>query len=96
MNRKPYMSVGEAIEAFLEKYGLKTEAKIQAAIGDWERLMGSPIAQNTEKIWFNRGVLYVKMSSPVWKNELQMARQKIAETMNREVKAKIVMEVKVI
>ena len=95
MYKKPYLSLGEAIEAFLEKHGLKDDVKIQRVITDWERLMGTPIAQNTEKIWFNKGILYIKVISPVWKNELQMARQKIRETVNREVRAEIVKEVRV-
>ena len=95
MYNKPYLSLGEAIEAFLEKHGLKEDVKMQRVISDWERLMGAPIAQNTEKIWFKRGVLYIKVASPVWKNELQMARKKIAETVNREVRSEIVKEVRV-
>lgn len=90
------MSVGEAIQAFLSKHGLQSKAAVQSVITNWEQIMGLPIAQNTEKIWFDSGVLYVKMSSPVWKNELQMARVKIKEVVNREAKADIVQEVKIL
>ncbi|MCI4666701.1 MAG: DUF721 domain-containing protein [Bacteroidia bacterium] len=93
---KPYMSVGEAINAFLKKHGLQSKAAIQSVIGNWETIMGTPIAQNTDKIWFDRGVLYVKMSSPVWRGELQMARNKIREVVNKEAKSDIVQEVRVI
>ncbi len=96
MPYKPYMSVGEAIKAFLDKNGLSTQAAVQAVISKWESLMGAAIAQNTEKIWFQRGVLYIKMSSPIWRSELQMARKKIAEVVNREAKSDIVQEVKII
>lgn len=92
---KPYMSIGDAIQAFLNKHGLQSKAAIQTVIGKWEQIMGLPIAQNTEKIWFDSGVLYVKMSSPVWRNELQMARGKIKEVVNREAKSDIVQEVRI-
>ncbi|MCB0855321.1 MAG: DUF721 domain-containing protein, partial [Bacteroidetes bacterium] len=56
MGNKPYLSLGDAIQAFLDKYNLKEEAEIQSVIKDWEKLMGKPIATNTEKVWFNRGI----------------------------------------
>ncbi len=93
---KPYLSLGEAIQAFLDKHGLRQESKIQQIIAEWERLMGGPIAQNTEKVWFKDGVLYIKMTSPLWKNELQMARLKMRETLNRELGEEIIEEVKII
>ncbi|MEM9984553.1 MAG: DUF721 domain-containing protein [Bacteroidota bacterium] len=93
---KPYLSLGEAIQAFLDKHGLRQESKIQQIIAEWERLMGVPIAQNTEKVWFKGGVLYIKMSSPLWKNELQMARLKMQETLNRELGEEIIEEVRIV
>lgn len=96
MSDKPYLSLGEAIQAFLDKHGLKDEASVQKVIGDWEFLMGSAVAQNTEKIWFNKGVLYVKISSPIWKSELQMARLKIKEMINTRIGEAIIQEVRII
>jgi len=96
MPYKDYLSLGDAINAFLRKHGLQHKAAIQKVIMNWEVLMGKPIAQATEKIWFDRGILYVKMNSPVWRSELQMARKKIAEVVNREAKDNIVAEVKII
>ncbi|MEZ4825904.1 MAG: DUF721 domain-containing protein [Bacteroidia bacterium] len=93
---KPYLSLGEAIQAFLDKHGLRDEASIQAVIQEWEKLMGAPIANNTEKIWFSKGILYVKMKSPLWKNELQLARTKIRDMVNARIKRKLVEEVKIV
>ncbi|MEL6592879.1 MAG: DUF721 domain-containing protein [Bacteroidota bacterium] len=90
-----YMDLGDAIDAFMHKHGLKDEADIQQVINNWEGLMGKPIAQNTEKIWFNKGIFYVKVKSPVWKNELQMARQKILAMINEKVGRELVEEVRV-
>ncbi len=89
------MSLGDAINAFLNKHGLKDEADIQQVINNWEMLMGKPIAQNTEKIWFRNGIFFVKINSPVWKNELQMARQKIKSLVNEQIGRELVEEVKI-
>ncbi|MEM8900552.1 MAG: DUF721 domain-containing protein [Bacteroidota bacterium] len=96
MARNRIMSLGEAIDMFLKKNRLKDQVDIQAVIDEWEVLMGQAISANTEKIWFQRGVLYVKMTSPVWKQELTMARSKIKELVNRKLKRKLVEEVRII
>jgi predicted nucleic acid-binding Zn ribbon protein len=90
------LSLGDAIKAFLEKNGLTDEADIQRVIADWDRLMGGPIAANTEKVWFNQGVFYVRMKSPLWKNELRMARLKLRETLNRELGRELIEEVRIV
>ena len=89
-------SLGEAIQAFLEKHGIQEEAKVQEIIADWERLMGAPIAANTDKIWFQQGTLYVRMKSPMWKNELSLARSKIRLMLNQQMGQEIVKEVKIV
>ena len=96
MSNKPYLSLGEAIQAFLAKHNLKEDAQVQQVISDWEAMMGSPIAQNTEKIWFNKGTLYVKVTSPLWKNELQMARLKIKHMLNERIGEVVIEEVKIV
>ncbi|WNJ16304.1 DUF721 domain-containing protein [Pontibacter sp. G13] len=96
MSNKPYVSLGEAIQSYLDKYNLRNEARIHFIISEWDKLMGAPIAQNTEKIWFKDGVFYVKVSSPVWKQELQMARLKIRDIVNRRLKQNLVQEVRIL
>ncbi|MEL6671926.1 MAG: DUF721 domain-containing protein [Bacteroidota bacterium] len=96
MSHKPYLSLGDAIKAFLDKHGLKEEVDIQSIIRDWESLMGAPIAQNTEKMWFNKGIMYIRMSSPIWKNELHLARTKIKEMINKRVGQDLVQDVRIL
>jgi predicted nucleic acid-binding Zn ribbon protein len=90
-----YMDLGEAIRAFLAKHGLQDEADIQQVIAEWETLMGKPIAQATEKMWFNKGIFYIKIKSPVWKNELQMARIKIRTLLNEKIGRELIEEVRI-
>lgn len=89
------MSLGEAIDAFLQERGLKDQADIQRVISEWPRIMGRAIAENTEQLWFREGIFYVKMASPVWKNELAMAKSKILEMVNRDLGRNLVEEVRV-
>ncbi|MEM6263841.1 MAG: DUF721 domain-containing protein [Bacteroidota bacterium] len=91
-----YISLGQAIEQFLEAHGLKDETEVQKVILEWGEYMGAPIAANTEKIWYRDGTLFVKMRSPIWKNELLMARVKIQQMINQRVGRELVREVKVL
>lgn len=95
MKRKNEMSIGEAIEAFLREHNLKEKSQIEQVISDWPRIMGKPIAENTERIWFSEGVFHLKISHPMWKQELVMARNNIKKILNDALGSDLVTEVKV-
>lgn len=89
------MSLGEAIEAYLQQNNLKEKALIQRIITDWARIMGKPIDENTENIWFKDGVFHIKISHPMWKQELMLARTNIKNKVNEELGAQLVNEVRI-
>ena len=91
-----YHSVGDAIDRFLKERGEKDKADIHRVINAWPRIMGRAIGENTEDLWFREGVFYVRMKSPVWKNELAMARSKICDLVNREIGRNLVQEVRIV
>ncbi|GAB4405014.1 MAG: hypothetical protein OHK0039_05680 [Bacteroidia bacterium] len=96
MKYTPYISLGEAIEAFLDKHGLRDEADIQQVIADWEAIMGRPIALHTRKISFRQGVLLIQIDSPVWKQELQLARSRIRTLVNTRIGREVVQDVRIV
>ena len=91
-----YVSLGDAITRFLKKYQLQDDMLIQSVLTEWEKYVGAPIAAHTEKLWFDKGILYVKVSSPAWKNELMMARTRIRLMINEKLGKEMVNEVKVL
>lgn len=80
-----YQSLGDSIQAFLKKYGLEDEVRIQRILTNWESFVGKPIAQATEKVWFENGTLHIRMSSPAWRNELVMARLRLQRSLNERI-----------
>lgn len=90
-----YISLGDAIEQFLAKHGLKKQAKFHELKSEWAKLMGAPIANNTEKMWLHEGILYIKMKNPVWRQELQLARNKILKMANEHMGIEAVKEVRI-
>lgn len=91
-----YKSLEDAIKSFLEIHGLDEQAAIQRVISRWPELMGAPIEQQTEKLWFRAGIFYVKMNSPVWKHELHIGREKIRQLLNDQMGKEIIREVRII
>ena len=90
------LSLGDAIDLYLQSTGIKEKALVQRIIADWESIMGKPIADHTEKLWFNQGTFWIKVNHPVWKNELNMARTRIMDKLNQKLGASLIKEVKVI
>jgi hypothetical protein len=70
-------SVGDAIRELLDTYKLKSKYEQTQLISSWERLMGTPIARRTDKIFISDRKLYVKISSAPLKQELNMSKSKI-------------------
>ncbi len=90
-----YMSLGDAIQRFLAKYELQDKVLIQEILTNWEQFVGKPIASNTEKVWFEKGTLFIKVSSPTWRNELNMARFRLKQMINQKVNKELVEEVRI-
>lgn len=95
MKENHVMSLGDAIKLYLKNNQIEDKTDIQRVILEWEKLMGKPIAQNTEKVWFHDGILYIKIQSPVWRNELQLAKQKIISLINKKLRRELVKEVRI-
>src|ERR1700739_3770429 len=56
----------------------------------WNDVVGEPIARNAQPEKIRNGTLFVKVSSPVWMQQLQFMKEMIAETVNQRLKANVV------
>ncbi len=95
MRNRKYLSLGDAIDQFLQQNGLKEEVKIQQVIVNWDKIMGKVMAEQTEKMWFQKGILYLKIPSPVWRQELSSAKREIKKIVNQHIGEDLVTEVKI-
>ena len=41
----------------------------------WKKTVGSPINKNTEIESFKKGIIKIKVSNPIWRNELFLQKQ---------------------
>lgn len=70
-------TVGEAMRDLLDTYKLTARYEQTQLIQSWERLMGSPIARRTDKLFIKDQKLYVKLNSAPLKQELNLSKSKI-------------------
>ena len=82
--------IAGALKKLVKKQGMEKELNQQKAIDVWGKVVGKKIKEHTEPIEVRYGVLTVKTSSPIWRQELQFQKDKIVESINKKlIKANI-------
>lgn len=88
--------LGQVIERLLKAYGLDERMSQLDAINSWERIMGAAVARYTREITIRNGVLTLRLTSSVLREELAFGKEKIIAIMNREAGREIVKEVRLL
>ncbi|MEE4257913.1 MAG: DUF721 domain-containing protein [Bacteroidales bacterium] len=83
-------SLGEVIREMLSSYRLEGKLKQARVLEAWPEVVGEMITKYTRDIYFKRTRLYVKIDSPVIKNELSYSKSEIIASLNNIVEEEIV------
>lgn len=85
------MTFGELWSEFLQTNPAATRRLAEARVGEiWESLVGSAIAVRTTSLSVEKGVLHVKISSSVARNEIFMRREELRDAVNNAVGMRVV------
>ena len=49
----------------------------------WDKTVGKPISKNTEIISFKKGTIKIKVSNPIWRNELSFQKQDLLDKLKK-------------
>lgn len=83
MKRRHPVPVGEALSRWLEAKGLRRRVDLAAAVDDWPAAVGPQIAAVTRAEAVNAdGVLWVRVSTSAWANELSLMAPRILARVN--------------
>lgn len=88
-------SIKEAMYRLIKAYGLAPKLLEVEVRQCWADIMGPVISAKTSHIKLIDGVLKVKVTSAALKNELSMAKSKIVEMMNENLKHDSIKEVQI-
>ena len=87
------ISIGEALQQFLNKSKLKSGMQAMQIEDVWEKIMGKTVAKYTDKLQIMGSTLFVTTNIAPLKNELLYQKEKIIELVNKEFGEKIIKEV---
>ncbi len=93
MRRSNIQPLGEVIREYLKGTGYERKLKEVDVVQSWEELLGKTIAHYTTDILIKNKVLYVKISSPVVKNELFMMREEIRKKLNENAGEEMILKI---
>ena len=83
-----------AIQNFLKKSGLNSGVEQQEALKIWGETVGNKISKNTEPMSVKNGILVIKTTNSVWKQELQIQKTEIIKKLNNRLKKNIIKEIR--
>jgi predicted nucleic acid-binding Zn ribbon protein len=95
MKRNNEQSLKQALEGFVQDYGLRAKLDEQAVREFWPEIAGAMIARHTMELRLRRGVLSVKVDSAPLREELTYMREAIKGSFNSRLEREVVLDIKI-
>jgi predicted nucleic acid-binding Zn ribbon protein len=83
-------NIGAVLEQSLKRLDLAPRLDEYGVWPIWHEVVGNVIARNAQPEKIRNGTLFVKVSSPVWMQELQFMKDMIADKLNHRLKGNVV------
>jgi len=83
-------SIGNVLDQSLKRFDLTSRLDEYGVWPIWREIVGPVIARNAQPEKIRNGTLFVKVSSPVWMQELQFMKDMIADKLNHRLKSEVV------
>ncbi len=87
MSSKRGVTLGEALQQYFERRGIKRRIRQASVIPEWHELVGPQIAKVTtpREVWRD-GTLVVSVTSAAWMQELQLMSPMILKKLGKHAK----------
>ena len=82
--------LGQVLDKSLKRMEISTRLDEYGVWPIWNDIVGTTIARNAQPEKIRNGTLFVKVTSPVWMQQLQYMKEMIAEKLNQRLKTAIV------
>jgi predicted nucleic acid-binding Zn ribbon protein len=87
---KQVETIGEVLDKSLKRFAPAMQLDQYAVWPVWNEVVGKTIAQNAQPEKIRNGTLFVKVSSPVWMQQLQYMKEMISEKLNARLNGDVV------
>jgi predicted nucleic acid-binding Zn ribbon protein len=85
--------IGSAIQEMLKAFKIEDRFHESNLVNSWEKVMGSPIAKRTSKIYIKDKKLFVYLTSAPLKHKLSMSKDKVLLLLTKEFGESLINEV---
>lgn len=93
MKRREALPLNEILDEILQQNNLDIGLDAARARQAWKETMGEAVDKCTTSLNFDKGVLYVRLSSSVLRNELFMNRRQLIERLNNHIGRNIIQNI---
>ena len=90
MKRRDMISLKEALEDYFKEKRWDKKIRGYQVINYWEEVVGEEIARNTQPIKIQDQILFLRVKSSVWANELNLRKGEIINKINLKTKEQTV------
>jgi len=88
--------LGKAINSMLKSVGIDRAVQQNESLLIWEKVVGTAVAENTTAEEVKHGTLIVRVSTPVWRNELAIRKGEILNKLNDALGKKVIRDIRLI
>lgn len=88
--------LGKAISSMLKSVGIDRAVLQNESLLIWEKVVGKAVAENTTAEEVKHGTLIVRVSTPVWRNELALRKGEILNKLNEALGKKVIRNIRLI
>lgn len=88
-----FQLLNDILKNLIKNLGIERQLLENQAILFWPTIVGPRIAKNTSAERVNDGILFVKVKSDVWRNELLFYKMELIEKLNLKLGKKVVLDI---
>lgn len=86
-------NIGSILDSFLSNRGYKKYCKESEIITKWPEIVGEEVSAVSSCQRVEEGILYVKITSSSWRNEMHFFKNEILNKVNKEYKCKSIKDI---
>lgn len=93
MRKSNTEKLSHVLKQYIEQNNLQPKLSELNIVQSWEAMMGKTVASYTEDLRISNGTLFIKLSSPILRNELVMMREQIKKHLNENAGAEVIRDI---
>ena len=93
MKKKKPQKLGDIVRSVLSERGYLKQCLEAEIISKWPDLVGERIAEVTECTDVRNGIIYVRVFSSSWRNEISFLKKEIMDKIKKETRCKTIKDI---